>query len=57
MAALLGTAAASAAAPAAAQPKPAAEVSEAVSALRRNAETLAKVEVPRDTEPAFRFQA
>lgn len=57
LAALLGTAAASAAAPAAAPPKPAVEVTEAEAALVRNAAALAKVDVPHDTEPAFKFQA
>lgn len=56
LAAWLGTAVASAAAPAAGQPKPAVDASEAEAALRRHSEALAKVDVPRDTEPAFRFQ-
>ena len=55
--ALLGTAVASAQAPAAAQAKPAGESSEAVAAIQRNSEALAKVDVPRDTEPAFKFLA
>jgi len=56
--ALLGTAAvASAQAPAAMQAKPGGERSEAEAAMQRNSEALAKVDVPRDTEPAFKFQA
>ena len=55
--ALLGTAVASGQAPAAMQAKPAGENSEAETAMQRNSEALAKVDVPRDTEPAFKFQA
>lgn len=59
LATLLGTAVAGAAAPvpAAAQPKPPTDANEAEEALRRRSEALAKVAVPQDTEPAFRFQA
>lgn len=48
------------AAPAAAQPAPAAPEEELKAArenLRRNAQALAKVKLPVETEPAFQFKA
>lgn len=43
-------------APVAAQPKSAVVISEAEATLRRNSEAIRKVDVPPETEPAFRFQ-
>ena len=54
---LLGSAAL---APASALAQPAGgspEKEEAVAALRSNAQAISKVKVPREVEPAFRFQA
>lgn len=56
LAALLSTGVVGVVTPVAAQPKPAVEISEAEAALRRNTEAIKTVDVPWDTEPAFRFQ-
>lgn len=56
LAALLSTGVVGVVTPVGAQPKPAVEISEAEAALRRNTEAIKTVDVPWDTEPAFRFQ-
>lgn len=55
LAGLLGTAAAGASA--VPQSAPTTESNEAEAAMRRNTQALRDLDVPRDTEPAFRFQA
>ncbi|HEY3444194.1 MAG TPA: hypothetical protein VGK29_25815 [Paludibaculum sp.] len=57
LAALLGAGTAGVAAPAQTQPAAEADRLEAEAALVRNSEAIQKVDVPWDTEPAFRFQA
>ncbi len=57
LATLLSAVAAGVAAPAQAPPAAEADRVEAEAALVRNFEAIQKVDVPQDTEPAFRFQA
>ncbi|PWU00872.1 MAG: hypothetical protein C5B51_24345 [Terriglobia bacterium] len=57
LAAALTSAAAFAQAPAEAPPTPAAELEAAREQVKANAATLAQIEVPMITEPAFQFKA